>query len=146
MYYYYLLRDGNKWEKGDRRVKPQRPRLPWTAARTTKCYGSVRPALHSKLLHHAIAVPTAMQNRVTRTMSVAPPLGNNWSKRSPNLAQLHCPALDLFWVNFFVRVQLTSLLLILPGLCPLIPSLWYYYTEMVWINLQVFNSKYQRFL
>ena len=26
-------------------------------------------------LHHAIAVPTAMQNRVT--MSVAPPLGNN---------------------------------------------------------------------
>ena len=27
--------------------------------------------------HHAIAVPTAMQNRVTKTMSVAPPLGNN---------------------------------------------------------------------
>ena len=27
--------------------------------------------------HHAIAVPAAMQNRVTKTMSVAPPLGNN---------------------------------------------------------------------
>ena len=27
--------------------------------------------------HHAIAVPTAMQNRVTKTMSVAPPLGNS---------------------------------------------------------------------
>ena len=27
--------------------------------------------------HHAIAVLTAMQNRVTKTMSVAPPLGNN---------------------------------------------------------------------
>ena len=27
--------------------------------------------------HHAIAVPTAMQNRVTKTVSVAPPLGNN---------------------------------------------------------------------
>ena len=26
---------------------------------------------------HAIAVPTAMQNRVTKTMSVALPLGNN---------------------------------------------------------------------
>ena len=26
---------------------------------------------------HAIAVPTAMQNRITRTMSVAPPLGND---------------------------------------------------------------------
>ena len=33
--------------------------------------------------HHA--VPTAMQNRVTKTMSVAPPLGNNLSKRSPTL-------------------------------------------------------------
>ena len=28
--------------------------------------------------HHAIAVPTATQNRVTKTMAVAPPLGNNW--------------------------------------------------------------------
>ena len=27
--------------------------------------------------HHAIAVPTAMRNRVTKTMSVVPPLGNN---------------------------------------------------------------------
>ena len=27
--------------------------------------------------HHAIAVPTAMQNIVTKTMSVAPLLGNN---------------------------------------------------------------------
>ena len=30
-----------------------------------------------RLLYHAIAVPTAMRNRVTKTMSVAPPLGNN---------------------------------------------------------------------
>ena len=36
--------------------------------------------------HHAIAVPTAMQNRFTKTMSVAPPLGNNRSKRSPTLS------------------------------------------------------------
>ena len=35
--------------------------------------------------HHATAVPTAMQNRATKTMSVAPPLGSNWSKRSPTL-------------------------------------------------------------
>ena len=28
----------------------------------------------------------------------------------------HFPALDLFWANFFLRVQLTSLLLISPGL------------------------------
>ena len=30
-----------------------------------------------QLPYHAIAVPTDMQNRVTKTMSVAPPLGNN---------------------------------------------------------------------
>ena len=66
--------------------------------------------------HYAIAVPTVMQNRVT--MSVAPPLGNSCSKRSPALflAQHHLPALDLFWASFFVRVQFTSLLLISPGL------------------------------
>ena len=66
--------------------------------------------------HHAIAVPTAMQNRVTKTMSVALPMGNNWSKRSPTLSlvQHHLHALDLFWASFFMRVQLTYLLLILP--------------------------------
>ena len=37
------VRDGDEWEKRDRRVRPRnrrqpgRPRLPWTAARTTKC-------------------------------------------------------------------------------------------------------------
>ena len=37
-------------------------------------------------------------------------------KKSNSQAQLRLPALDLFWANFFVRVQLTSLL-ISPGLC-----------------------------
>ena len=36
---------------------------------------------------------------------------------SLSLAQLHLPALDLFWATFFLRVQLTSLLLISRGLC-----------------------------
>ena len=37
------IRDGDEWEKKDRRVKPRnrrqpgRPRLLWTAARTTGC-------------------------------------------------------------------------------------------------------------
>ena len=68
--------------------------------------------------HHTIVVPTSMQNRVIKTMSIALPLGNNQNKRSPtlSLAQHHLPALDLFWASFFVRVQLTSLLLISPGL------------------------------
>ena len=47
------IRDGDEGGKGERRVKPQnsrqpgRPRLPYTAARTTKCYGSASPALCS---------------------------------------------------------------------------------------------------
>ena len=68
------IRDGDEWEKGDRRV---------TAARTTElrqCLSGIaqRPP------HHAIAVPNAVQNRVTKTMSVAPPLGNNGSKKMSN--------------------------------------------------------------
>ena len=106
--------------KGDRRVKPQNrrqpriPRLPWTAARTTGC--AIRNVNTSGIAqrppHHAIAVPTAMQNRVTETMSVAPPLGNDWNKRSPTLSLAQHHQFDLFWASFFVRVQLTSLLLI----------------------------------
>ena len=38
-------------------------------------------------------------------------------KKSNSPAQHHLPALDLFRASFFVRVQLTSLLLISPGLC-----------------------------
>ena len=53
--------------------------------------------------YYATAVPTAMRNRVTKTMSVAPPLRNNWSKRSTtlklfcgaNLVQHHLPPLAL---------------------------------------------------
>ena len=37
-------------------------------------------------------------------------------KKSDSLAQHHLPPLDLFWASFFLRVQLTSLLLISPGI------------------------------
>ena len=36
--------------------------------------------------HHTVAVPTAMQNRVTKIMSVVLLLGDNGSKRSPTLS------------------------------------------------------------
>ena len=52
----------------DRR-QPERPRLPWTAARpaTRQCpLGIVQ-----QLTYHAVSFPTAMQNRVTKTISVA---------------------------------------------------------------------------
>ena len=82
----------------------------WNALLCISVSELVRPQLRAyfstgiaqRRQHHAIAVPTAMQNRVTKTVSVAPPLGNNWSKRSPTIAQHHLPALDLFWANFFL--------------------------------------------
>ena len=73
--------------------------------------------------HHAIAVPTAMQNSHkdnVRSSAVGKQLEQ---KKSNSLARHHLPALDLFWASFFVRVQLTSLLLISPGLSVLIPRL-----------------------
>ena len=35
------------------------------------------PGTAQQLPYHAVAVLTAMRNRVTKTMSVAPPLGNS---------------------------------------------------------------------
>ena len=139
------IKDGDEWEKGDRRMKPRdrrqpgRPRLSWTA-RTIKCPSSIaqRPQ------NHATAVPTAMQNSDkgnVRSSAVGKQLKQ---KKSNSQAELHLPALDLFWANlwvqhlwvlllislgpaeasnFFVRVHLTSLLLISPGLCSLLFSL-----------------------
>ena len=64
-----------------------------------------------------IVVPTALQNRVTKTMSVAP-VGKQLKQKSNSLSvdQHHLPALDLLWASFILRVQLTSLLFISPGL------------------------------
>ena len=50
--------------------------------------------------HHAIAVSTAMQNKHNVRSSAA---GKQLKqKKSNSQAQLHLPALDLFWANFFV--------------------------------------------
>ena len=47
--------------------------------------------------------------------------------KSNSPAENHLPALDLFWASFFVRVQVTSLLLISPGLCQKALWSWYIY-------------------
>ena len=76
------IRDGDEWEKGDRRETSRR-------APTRKTKAAVDRRQNNRMLrqcpsgiaqrppHHLIAVPTAMKNRVTKTMSVAPPLGND---------------------------------------------------------------------
>ena len=68
------IRDRDEWEKGDRRVKPRN-----TEAPNRKAKAAVDRRQNNRMLrqcpsgiaqrppHHAIAVPTAMQNRVTKT-------------------------------------------------------------------------------
>ena len=77
------IRDGDEWEKGGYKSETSKQ------APTRKTKAAVDRRQNNRMLrqcpsgiaqrpqHHAIAVPTAMQNRVTKTMSVSPPLGNN---------------------------------------------------------------------
>ena len=116
------IRGGDKWEKGDSRVKPwnrwqpRRPRLLWTATRTTGCYGSVRQALHSD--HRTTQLLSQLLCRTVTKSVRSSAVGKQLKqKKSNSPAQLHLLALDLFWASFFVRVQLTCFLLISPGLC-----------------------------
>ena len=59
-----------------------------------------------------------------RSSAVGKQLKRKKRKKSNSLStdQHHLPALDLFWASFFLRAQLTSLLLISPGLCVLLRS------------------------
>ena len=77
------IRDGDEWEKGGQKSETLKQ------APTRKTEAAVDRRQNNRMLwqrpsgipqrppHHAIAVPAAMQNRVIKTMSVAPPLGNN---------------------------------------------------------------------
>ena len=102
------------------RRQPGRPRLLWTAARTTECYGSVRPALRSnhrttRLLSQLLSKITyynrcccAEQSHKDNVRSSA--VGKQLKQKRSNslslpIAQLQLPTLDPFWANFFVRVK-----------------------------------------
>ena len=88
--------DGDEWEKGDRRVRPRnrrqpgRPRLPWTAARIAV---SVRHCVVT-IPHHAVAVPTAMQNKVTKTVDVC-------------MSMCHS-SVKVFWIRPWCRRHLVT--------------------------------------
>ena len=109
------IRDEDEWENGDRRVKPRnrrqprRPRLPWTAARTTEVSG-VRHCAATTAPRDCCPNCYAEQSHRDNVRSSA--VGKQLRQKSNS----HFPALDLFWVCVFVRVQLTSLLFISPGL------------------------------
>ena len=90
-----------------------RPRLLWTAARTTKCYGSIRPALPCNY-RTTLLLSQLLCGTVTKTMSVAPPLGNNWSERNPTLKPSFTSLLLISsWLT--CGSSTISLLLISPG-------------------------------
>ena len=93
-----LLGTGTEWE-GDGRVKGstaetvrKRPERPWTAARTMEVVRRCPLAIAQRLVHCAIAVSTAVLDRVTKTMSVAPLLTNNLDNSKQKMSNLLSPA------------------------------------------------------
>ena len=73
-----LLGTGTEWEGGERvkgstaETARKRPERPWTAARTMEVLRRCPLAIAQRLVHCAIALSTAVLDRVTKTMSVAP--------------------------------------------------------------------------
>ena len=93
-----LLGTGTEWE-GDERVKGstaetarKRPERPWTAAGTMEVLGRCPLAIAQRLVHCAIALSTAVLDRITKTMSVAPPLTNNLDNSKQKTSNLLSPA------------------------------------------------------
>ena len=70
----------------------KRPERPWTAARTMEVLRRCPLAIAQRLLHCAIALSTAVLDRVTKTMSVAPLLTNNLNNLKQKTSNLLSPA------------------------------------------------------
>ena len=94
------IRDGDRVGKGtSERVigstaetARKRPERPWTATRTMKVLRRCPLAIAQRLGHCAIAVSTAVLDRVTKTMSVAPLLANNLDNSKQKTSNLLSPA------------------------------------------------------
>ena len=77
------IRDGDRVERGREsegstaETARKRPERPWTAVRTMEVLRRCPLAIAQRLVHCAIVVSTAVLDRVTKTMSVAPLLTNN---------------------------------------------------------------------
>ena len=70
----------------------KRPKRPWTVARTMEVLRRCPLAIAQRLVHRAIAVSTAVLDRVTKTMSVAPLLTNNLENSKQKTSNLLSPA------------------------------------------------------
>ena len=103
-------------------------------------------AIAQRLVHCAIALSTAVLDRVTKTMSVAPLLMNNLDNSKQKTSNLLSPAPpSLFWAKVRVQLHLPPLrsldLLISPG------ALWCYMSDKLfiacfWISTEVVYSEY----
>ena len=93
-----LLGTGTEWEGGERvkgstaETARKRPERPWTAAKTMEVLRRCPLAIAQRLVHCAIAVSTAVLDRVTKTMSVAPLLTNNLDNSKQKTSNLLSPA------------------------------------------------------
>ena len=93
-----LLGMGTEWEGGERvkgstaETTPKRPERPWTAARTMEVLRRCPLAIAQRLVHCAIALSTAVLDRVTKTMSIAPLLTNNLDNSKQKTSNLLSPA------------------------------------------------------
>jgi len=121
------LGTGTNGKRGNRRVRPRnrrqpgRPRLrvPPPEQQTVKAVSVEHCAATTALRNFCCPNFYAEQSHKDNVRSSA--VGKQLKRKKSNslslsLAQHHLPALDLFWATFFVRVQLTSFLLISPGL------------------------------
>ena len=82
-------RESERLDRGNRRKRPERP---WTAARTMEVLRRCPLAIAQRLVHCAIALSTAVLDRVTKTMSVAPLLTNNLDNSKQKTSNLLSPA------------------------------------------------------
>ena len=70
----------------------KRPERPWTATRTMEVLRRCPLAIAQRLVHCAIAVSTAVLDRVTKTMSIARLLTNNLDNSKQKMSNLLSPA------------------------------------------------------
>ena len=93
-----LLGTGTEWEGGERvkgstaETARKRPERPWTAARTMEVLRRCPLAIAQRLVHCAIALSTAVLDRITKTVSVAPLLTNNLDNSKQKTSNLLSPA------------------------------------------------------
>ena len=92
------IRDGDRvgrgWQSESSTVETirKRPERPWTATRTMEVLRQCPLAIAQWLVHCSVAVSTAVLDRVTKTMSVAPLLTNNLDNLKQKMSNLLSPA------------------------------------------------------